>query len=216
MNAQRRGKCLRAPPLRPRPHAALFAYAYCDRPDSFFYADHSFLSRALLFFRPLSLSFSFISWRVPVRAHRPTSFRSRGECHRSTNGALITRGMCIRSHSGMRVSSGDVNANRVIQNDSIAQNTVGKIRRLPVEERVSASQLVSTECPIWLARKVKADTSRRFLGQFVIHRDPSSFEFEISRAIYSVLQIFYKHVVTIAYYALNQNYINVIFTLLIK
>lgn len=151
MNAQRRGKCLRAPPLRPRPHAALFAYAYCDRPDSFFYADHSFLSRALLFFRPLSLSFSFISWRVPVRAHRPTSFRSRGECHRSTNGALITRGMCIRSHSGMRVSSGDVNANRVIQNDSIAQNTVGKIRRLPVEERVSASQLVSTEC-LHLAR----------------------------------------------------------------
>jgi len=52
---------------------------------------------------------------------------------------LITRDMCIRSHSGMRDSSGDVNANRIIQNDSIAQEyTVGKIRWLPVEECIPA------------------------------------------------------------------------------
>lgn len=71
MNAQRRGKCLRAPPLRPRPHAALFAYAYCDRPDSFFYADHSFLSRALLFFA-FSLSLSLFYFVARTRA-RPSA-----------------------------------------------------------------------------------------------------------------------------------------------
>jgi len=47
MNA-RASKCLRASRFA-RGHAALFAYAYCDRPDSFFFAGHSFLSRALFF-----------------------------------------------------------------------------------------------------------------------------------------------------------------------
>lgn len=91
--------CLRvfaSPAATPR----FFAYAYCDRPDSFL--------RRPFFPLPHPLSSFFFSFIRPLfyLAARQLGQPVFGRARESAVGrrTFITLGMCIRSHSGMRVS----------------------------------------------------------------------------------------------------------------
>jgi len=99
MKRARRGKWLTRLRLA-RGHAALFAYAYCDRSDSFFTSTILLSSPRFFFSFPyvLFFFFFFISRRARTRSRPPDNqfSNAREKYHRSTNGAAHnSRSMCI-------------------------------------------------------------------------------------------------------------------------